>query len=77
MGASKSLDERVIDAHAAQDYRALANLYKVVADEAAKAGHIDAACFHYTQAYVFALDGGESAIADEVRALLVMFGREE
>ena len=38
-------------------------------------GETDAACFFWTQAYIFALDAGAAALADAMREKLNSFGR--
>lgn len=38
-------------------------------------GETDAACFFWTQAYVFALDAGAAPLADAMRVKLQAFGR--
>lgn len=66
------LDARLLAAHAADDRRALAELYAEAAD---KAEDHDAACFYLTHAYVFALELGHP-LAPVLRQRLVAAGRE-
>jgi hypothetical protein len=56
----KSLQDRLLAAHARDDRAALVGLYTEAADTAAD---IDAACFFLTHAYVFALEQGDPASA--------------
>lgn len=70
-----ALDSSLIAAHEAEDSVQLVALYSQAADEAERAGNIDAACFFLTHAYVFALEDG-SARAAHLHARLVSFGRE-
>lgn len=66
------LNARLLAAHAADDRRALAELYEA----AAKAtDDEDAAGFFLTQAYVFALETGHAATG-RLRAALVAAGRD-
>ena len=67
-----SLDQRLLQAHAAGDKAALVALYTEAADAAED---IDAACFYLTHAYVFALDIGHPA-ATALHARLKAEGRE-
>ncbi len=38
-------------------------------------GETNAACFFWTQAYIFALDAGAAPLAEAMRAKLLAFGR--
>jgi hypothetical protein len=53
-----ALNAEILRAHAIDDRSKLAILYGQTADHLDERGDIDAACFFYTQAYVFALDSG-------------------
>ncbi len=75
-GGRAALDASVLAAHAAGDQRDLARLYAQAGDLAEAAGEIDAACFYFTHAYVFALAAG-AAEADALHARLLAHGREE
>ena len=68
-----TLDARLLDAHARRSREELVGLYMQAAelDE-----DLDAKCFFLTHAYVYALDIGDGR-AEELRARLVEFGREE
>lgn len=50
---ARLLDARLLEAHARGDRAALVTLY---AEAGATAGSVDAACFYYTQAYVYGLE---------------------
>ena len=52
------LDAALLVAHAAGDGRRLAVLYGEAADTLAADGELEAACFYWTQALVFALEAG-------------------
>ena len=67
------LNQRLLDAHAADDRRALVALYREAADRSATEG---ARGFYLTQSYVFALDTGHPD-ADALRDILRQMGREE
>lgn len=67
-----TLDAQVLAAHAAGDRAALAALY---AKAAAMAPERDAEAFYLTQAYVYALEAGDSA-AKTLHARLAALGRE-
>ena len=54
----KSLQDRLLAAHARDDRAALVGLYTEAADMAA---NVDAACFYLTHAYIFALEKGDPA----------------
>ncbi|MBO9452868.1 hypothetical protein J7426_21575 [Tropicibacter sp. R16_0] len=66
------LNDRLLAAHAAEDKRALVDLYTEAADQAAD---IDSACFYLTHAMVFALELG-LPVADDLRRHLAQQGRE-
>lgn len=52
------IDTALLDAHAAGDGRRLACLYGEAARAYYAGGDADAACFYWTQAFVFALEAG-------------------
>ncbi|AXI55251.1 hypothetical protein SuNHUV7_29610 (plasmid) [Pseudoseohaeicola sp. NH-UV-7] len=68
-----ALDQRLLQAHAADDRLALVPLYTQAADTAPD---LDAACFFLTHAYVYALEQNH-ADARALHARLVAQGREE
>ncbi len=66
------LNDRLLAAHAANDKRALVDLYIEAADQADSQ---DSACFFLTHAMVFALELG-LPVAHELRSRLAQQGRE-
>ncbi|MCR8725056.1 hypothetical protein [Frigidibacter sp. ROC022] len=70
------LDDALLAAHAAADKVALMRLYARAGDLRAASGRAAAACFFWTQAYVWALDAGASEAA-ELRRRLRAHGAEE
>lgn len=70
---AETLDQRLLAAHAREDLQALVALYA----EAADAAQDDMARgFYLTNAYVYALDRGDTRAA-ELHARLKALGREE
>lgn len=67
-----SLDDQLLSAHARDDRPALVSLYTQAADQAHDP---DAACFYLTQAYIFALEQGDSR-ATALHTRLMAEGRE-
>ncbi|MEE9427070.1 MAG: hypothetical protein V3V25_02875 [Paracoccaceae bacterium] len=70
------LDQQLLAAHGATDSVALSRLYTLAGDLAESQGHIEAACFYLTHAYVFALEQG-LAEAKQLHKRLVVHGKEE
>ncbi len=68
-----TLEARLLTAHERGDHEGLATLYAQAADVAED---VNAECFFLTHAYVFALDVGDGR-AEELRARLILHGREE
>lgn len=68
----KTLEARLLAAHAAGDGQAMVALYQEAAQAAATG---DERAFFLTQAHVFAMETGHAA-ADDLRATLVQMGRE-
>jgi hypothetical protein len=66
-----SLQDCLLDAHARGDQLALVALYTEAADNT---DVIDAACFHLTHAYIFALELGDP-VSDALYARLKVHGR--
>ena len=60
------LQRELLKAHDKQDYARLADLYTKAANQLEASHDIDAACFYWTHALVFALDAG----IDEATAIL-------
>ncbi len=75
-GDMKALDAHLLQAHALHDQAALVRLYAEAAQRSEGAGHLDAACFYLTQAYVFALDENDDRRV-ALHARLKAHGREE
>ena len=71
----QALDRDLLAAHAADDAGSLVLLYRQAGAAREQAGDIDAACFFYTHAYVFALESGHAA-ASELLDVLVRYGRD-
>lgn len=72
----QTLDAALLAAHERHDGEALVRLYSDAGMLAETGGDIDAACFYYTHAYVFALETGIAA-ARELCVKLAIHGREE
>lgn len=64
------LDGLILDAHARDQRDRLAALYEEAGERTVAAGRTDAACFFWTQAWIFALDAGDGAVADRVERRL-------
>lgn len=71
------LQRDMLRAHEHDDVAALPPLYLAAARLRESQGDIDAACFFYTHAYVYALDCGDRKIADEARSRLKCHGRDK
>lgn len=74
--SDEDLDAAIMAAHRRNEPAALARLYGKAAAEREAAGDVDAACFYYTQAYVFALSAGLNVAAD-FNERLAFHGRDE
>jgi hypothetical protein len=72
----EQLDSEIIDAHSRLDARSLAHLYSQAAERVAAQGDLDRAAFLFVNAYVWALDAGEDALASRARRILSEMGRE-
>jgi hypothetical protein len=70
------LDRDILAAHATGDRERLLALYREAGRRLERAGDIDRACYYYTYGYVYALETGERAIAEELWRLLAAHGRE-
>lgn len=73
----KRLQRDMLQAHDQNDLKALPPLYLAAAQLRESQGDIDAACFFYTHAYVYALDCGDREVADEARSSLKTHGRDK
>lgn len=63
-------------AHAADDRFSLSGLYLEAGELKLADDNIDAACFLFTQAYVYGLDAGNEAAGSAARRALVKHGRD-
>ena len=70
------LQRDMLQAHERNDLTALPPLYLAAARLRESQGDIDAACFFYTHAYVYALDCGDREIAGAARSRLKSHGRD-
>lgn len=73
--AYDALDATIQDAHDAGRLAALAEGYAEGAALYERQGETDAACFFWTQAYIFALDAGIDGLAATMREKLAAHGR--
>lgn len=71
-----TLDQALLAAHASGDKEALWRLYLQAGEKREAEQDIDAACFYFTHAFVFALEAG-SPEAALINQKLVTYGREE
>jgi hypothetical protein len=71
----RALEKALLAAHASDDHRELVKLYWEAGQMKEETGDIDAACFYYTHAYVFALETGDPASAN-ILGKLVEHGRD-
>jgi predicted ATPase len=74
--AQEDLEKQILDAHARDDHDQLCRLYLQAGQLKEAGSEIDAACFLYTQAYVYGLETGNPALR-EAHQRLVRYGREE
>ena len=76
MTDEQRLHNKMLQAHEAEDLNALPPLYLEAAQLRESQGYIDAACFFYTHAYVYALDCGDRHSAHQALAKLKSYGRD-
>ncbi len=69
------LEAEMLAAHARDDHDRLVELYRRAAQIRERQGDIEAACFYFTHAYVFALEIG-SELAPQLHEKLAFYGRE-
>jgi hypothetical protein len=69
------LEAALLAAHERDDKAALVSLYHDAGAIKELMGNINAACFYFTQAYVFALETGDPASAS-LLGKLVQYGRD-
>ena len=67
----------ILAAHTADDRAALSALYLEAGELKGAAGDLAAACFLFTQAYVYGLDSGAAGPRNHAHAKLVRYGREQ
>ena len=77
MTEEQRLQRDMLQAHEQDDLAALPPLYLAAARLRESQGDIDAACFFYTHAYVYALDCGDREIAGQARKRLQDHGRDK
>ena len=70
------LDDEIMQAHAIDDRYRLCSLYLKAGEVKEADGDADAACFLYTQSYVYGLETGNDD-RDKARARLVAHGRDQ
>ncbi len=70
-----ALESALLAAHACKDHDVLVALYQRAGQLKEMVGDIDAACFYFTHAYVYALETGNQA-ARQLCSLLAGYGRE-
>lgn len=73
---AERLNADILAWHETGDTAQLAHGYHTGGQDAALRGDVDAACFLFTQAYVFALRAGLPVLADSLWSQLKAFGRE-
>lgn len=76
MKPDSELQQRMLDAHKRADLSALPALYLEAARRREEGGDMNAACFFFTHAYVYALDAGDGKIAGEALQALRQNGRD-
>ena len=70
------LQRDMLRAHEQHDLKALPPLYLDAARLHESQGDIDAACFFYPHAYVYALDCGDRQVAETAHSKLSSYGRD-
>lgn len=71
----EALEAALLAAHEREDHIALVTLYHDAGVIKEETGEIDAACFYFTHAYVYALETGDPASAN-LLCKLVQYGRD-
>lgn len=69
------LQGELLIAHDSQDFATLSTLYSTAAFQFEAANDIDAACFYWTHAFVFALDADLEETVQIVSQKLAFYGR--
>ena len=70
------LNTKILDAHKNENINILVDIYFMLGNEELKKSAIKSGCFLLTQAFVYALEAGDSR-AQEIRQILISYGREE
>lgn len=70
------LNSIVLDAHKNEDIKILVDTYFMLGKEELEKLAIKSGCFLLTQAFVYALEAGDSR-SQEIREILISYGREE
>ncbi|MGB7205009.1 MAG: hypothetical protein WBD37_06020 [Anderseniella sp.] len=76
MRSEKDLQAAMLAAHEAENLLQLPPLYLEAAILRESQGDVDAACFFFTHAYVYALDCGDQHIASQAQEKLKSYGRD-
>ncbi|MGE0008891.1 MAG: hypothetical protein AB7S92_25340 [Parvibaculaceae bacterium] len=76
-GTLEDLDRDILDAHSRADGRRLARLYSRAAERFTASKDHDRSAFLYVNAYVWALEAGETDLASNAHRILVQMDREE
>jgi hypothetical protein len=76
MSTDANLQQRMLCAHHAGDAASLPALYLEAARLREAQGDVDAACFFFTHAYIYALDAGDDATAQQAHSQLKAHGRD-
>ncbi len=71
-----ALDTAIMAAHDADDRARLSALYLQAGELKLAEGDVNAACFLFTQAYVYGLDGGNDEARHAAHTHLVKHGRD-
>lgn len=72
----EQLNTKILDAHKSGNINILVDIYFMLGNEELKKSAIKSGCFLLTQAFVYALEAGDSR-AQEIRQILISYGREE
>ncbi|MGI9349424.1 MAG: hypothetical protein ACR2OP_06340 [Amylibacter sp.] len=70
------LNTKILDAHKNENIDILVDIYFMLGNEELKKSAIKSGCFLLTQAFVYALEAGDCR-AQEIRQILISYGREE
>ena len=70
------LNTKILDSHKNGNINILVDIYFMLGNEELKKSAIKSGCFLLTQAFVYALEAGDCR-AQEIRQILISYGREE